>query len=65
MIFPVRNRIATDSGSPVLCFTSHWKKTGQMETYRNDKGHQKTREKLVLIYDENPEYRGRSNAVVG
>jgi hypothetical protein len=65
MIFPVKKRTVTHTPSPVVCFTSYWKNTGEKEVYSDNKGHKKTRDKLVLVYDENPEYRGRSNAVVG
>lgn len=46
--------------SPVLCFKSKWVDTGEQEKYTNSKGDIKYRPKVKLVFNINPEYKGRS-----
>jgi|TARA_B110000977_G_scaffold173179_1_gene226130 hypothetical protein len=51
--------------SPILCFDSVWKKLDTTEKYTDSKGNIKYRPKYVLIFDINPEYRGKNNGTMG
>lgn len=49
--------------SPVVCFTSVWITTEEIETYRTKDGETKTRLRVILEADLNPEWRGYNGAL--
>lgn len=54
----MRSRQKPSYKSPVFCYTSEWLTTDEIETYLTKDGETKTRLRVILKADINPEWRG-------